>query len=85
MALLDAANRLITAAHYMRLIFTPTLTKLDVRAAINATDDWADANAAAFNSALPQPFRATATLEQKTAVLAYVILRRAGLLKAEGE
>ena len=85
MALLDSSNRLTTAAHFMRLITTPTMTKLDVRAAINAADDWADANAASYNTSLPLPFRTTATLAEKTAVLAYVILRRAGLLKAEGE
>jgi hypothetical protein len=52
-------------------------------AAINATDAWIDANAAAFNTALPQPFRGAATADQKTLLLCWVAMRRAGLLRVE--
>lgn len=31
----------------------PVANKADIRAAVDATDDWIDTNAAAFNSALP--------------------------------
>jgi hypothetical protein len=57
----------------------------DLRAAIDAADTWADANAGSFNSALPLPARSLMTLSDKTIVLAYVILRRAGLLDTSPE
>lgn len=57
-----------------------SITKPELRAAINAADDWADANAGAYNSAIPQPARSALTSDQKALVLAYVALRRAGQL-----
>ena len=54
------------------------LTKGDLRAAVDAVDNWADANAAAFNTAIPQPARNQLTAAQKAVLLAYVCLRRAG-------
>lgn len=50
--------------------------KTQLRAAITAVDDWATANAASFNAALPEPFRSQATQTQKAALLAFVLLRR---------
>lgn len=87
MAVLDLGNRSKVLAHLCRAVVGgwPALTKPDVQAAINATDDWIDTNQSAYNSALPLPFRTTATLTQKTILFAYVALRRAGLLKTEGE
>jgi hypothetical protein len=55
-----------------------SVTKIQLAAAVAAADDWADANAAAFNSALPTAFRNSATANQKALLLAYVILRRYG-------
>lgn len=52
------------------------LTKSDVRTAINAVDDWVDANAASFNSAIPQPARAQLTARQKAELLMAVVRRR---------
>lgn len=52
------------------------LTKADVRAAVNAADAWADANAAAFNTALPQPARGALTAAQKARLLAKILLKR---------
>ncbi len=52
------------------------VTKAELRAAINAADDWADANAASYNTALPQPARGALTAKQKAAILLYVIKRR---------
>ncbi len=54
------------------------ISKTDLRAAVDALDDWVEVNASSLNSALPQPFRGSATLEQKAIMLAYVALRRAG-------
>ena len=56
------------------------LATQDLRAAINAIDDWADSNASAFNLAIPQPARGALNLKQKTYLLAYVIFKRAGIV-----
>lgn len=58
-------------------------TKTDLRAAVDAADTWVDSNAASFNTALPAAFRTTASLTQKTLLLCYVAMRRAGLLRVE--
>lgn len=52
------------------------LTKAELRAVINACDQWADDNTASFNSSLPQPGRSALTSSQKAQILANVILRR---------
>lgn len=59
------------------------VTKAELRAAIDATDDWIESNQTSYNTALPQPFRGAATLPQKTFLFCYVAMRRAGLLRAE--
>lgn len=56
-------------------------TKTDLRAAVDATDTWLDGNVSSFNSTLPSAFRTTASLTQKTLLLCYVAMRRAGILK----
>lgn len=63
-------------------------TKVALRDAVNAADQWAEDNAAPFNTALPSgagTFRATATPAQKAVLLSYVILTRAGKLGNEGD
>lgn len=92
MAVLDDANRLKVWGHYLRnFLGAAGVTKADVRAAVDATDAWiesaqgAAAPATGYNSALPQPFRGAASLDQKTLLYCYVAMRRAGLLKVEGE
>jgi hypothetical protein len=52
------------------------LLKADIQAAINAADDWADSNAASYNSALPTAFRTNATAAHKALLLAMVVLAR---------
>lgn len=82
---MDATNRLRTFAQAMRNwpgAFAG-ITKPDLKAAVDATDDWIEANSASFNAALPQPFRGAASSPQKTFLLCYVAMRRAGLLRAE--
>ena len=77
MAALPEQDRAETWAELMRSADCPGgVTKPQLRAALDAPDDWADANAASFNAALPQPFRGTATARQKAALLMYVISRR---------
>ena len=51
-------------------------TKADLQAAVNAADDWANTNAASYNSALPATFRTNATTAQKAVLLAVVVLAR---------
>ncbi len=81
MAVLDAAARAKVWRTFMRRAFgLATFTKPELKAAADAVDDWADSNAAAFNTALPTAFRTKATAAQKSALLALVCLERAGLL-----
>jgi len=53
-----------------------SLTRPELRALIDAADDWVVANAASFNSALPQPGRGVLTTPQKALLLSYVVRRR---------
>ena len=57
----------------------PGVLKSDLLAAVNATDDWIDTNAAAFNTALPVTFRNNASLTQKTILFCAVALARVSL------
>jgi hypothetical protein len=52
------------------------LDKPSLQAAVVAADNWATANAASFNAALPEPFKSTATAGQKAELLAFVALKR---------
>lgn len=52
------------------------ITKADLRAAVDALDNFLDANAAAINAAIPQPARAELTTKQKAHLLMLVISRR---------
>lgn len=55
---------------------TAAFTKAELQAAINAADDWLDANALLYNAALPLAFRTSATTAQKAFVLACAALAR---------
>lgn len=52
------------------------ISKVDLKAAVDATDAWIDANAASFNSALPQPARGALTQKQKVRLFLYVAQKR---------
>lgn len=82
---LDLVSRARTLAQWMRENTLPVsgLTKPDLTAALAAIDDWIDANQASFNTALPQPFRGTATADLKALLFCYVLLRRVGRLHAD--
>lgn len=85
---LDTAGRGRVLAQAMRALPAPlrpwpAITKADLAAAVAATDDWVDAQQSSFNQALPQPARSQLSLGQKTFLLCYVAMRRAGLLRAE--
>lgn len=57
-----------------------TLPLADLRAAINAVDQWAEDNASEYNTAIPQPARGVLTAKQKSWLLVYVVLKRAKAL-----
>ncbi len=80
MAVLSNADRAALWAEFMRttenVAGTGALTKADLRAAIDAADQWSDDNAAAFNSAIPQPARGLLSARQKAALLVFVTKRR---------
>ncbi len=52
------------------------LNKIDLRAALNATDQWIDNNAAAFNASLPVAARTNLTTAQKAELFLFVAARR---------
>lgn len=86
MAVLDETNRARVCAQMMRQVELGSLTgitKTDLRAAVDGVDSWIDTNAAGYNSALPQPARGALTAQQKTLLLCWVAMRRAGVFRAE--
>lgn len=82
---MDAGNRRRALTWMLRELHSQALdagfSKADLVAVVGAVDDWADANAASYNSALPQPFRGAASASLKALVLAAVAARRAGLAR----
>lgn len=80
MAVLSSAERQAILARFgsdlsaARTAFNTT--KPNLIAAINAIDDWVEANTAAFNTAIPQPARGELTAQQKAQLLFYVVRRR---------
>lgn len=84
MTLLPQQDRTRTGAQWMRLNTSPTaFSKSDLSAAINAIDQWVEDNTISFNSSLPIPFRTSATVSQKANLLAFILMRRNGLLRTE--
>lgn len=81
MAVLDETARTEVHTGWMRFLSQfrdsiSSLSKADLRAAINAMDDWIEANQGTINAAIPQPARAELTLAQKTVLFCIVALRR---------
>jgi len=63
--------------------FPQNIQKLDLRAAVDAGDDWLEANwlassSTGFNAALPQPYRGAATRNHKEYLQGKLALARAG-------
>ncbi len=79
MAVLSQQDRADAAAEGMRDNRLGTLTnmlKTDWSAAVNAADDWLNANAASFNNALPAAAKTNMTTSQKALLLMFVISKR---------
>jgi len=79
MAVLTTQQRGEIHAYLCRRFGYGVVTKADVQAVVNATDQWQDDNAAAFNTALPEPGKSALSLTQKTIIFCYVALKRAGI------
>lgn len=60
------------------------VSKADLRAAVDAVDDWVDANSSSFNTAIPQPARGALTTTQKALLLDYVVRKRIADLPSSG-
>lgn len=85
MAVLNDASRQDAARRLIRNMFveanaTANMDYATIKAAVDAADDWREANAAAFNTALPAAFRNTASVQQKSLLLCYVVMKNAGLI-----
>lgn len=80
MAIMDAAGRLQAFKDMIdenrRANIACNLTKAQLQAAVDAIDDWLDANAVAMNSALPAAARTGLSTTQKAMLLMAVIARR---------
>jgi hypothetical protein len=55
------------------------VSKWDLLAAVEATDDWIDDNQAAYNAALPEAARTALTAGQKTLLFCAVALARVSI------
>ena len=85
MAALSDADRQIATRAWIRRTFeelggTATVTTVDIKAAIDALDDFLTSNETAINNAIPQPARGALTTTQKAMLVAYVAMRRAGVV-----
>lgn len=81
MAILDEADRVEVWAELMRKYSRDgetigAITKADLRTAVDALDDFMNANAATINNALPEPAKAVLTPAQKALMLSFVVLKR---------
>jgi hypothetical protein len=80
MAVLNEASRVEVWADLMRQLSNDGdaigINKADLRAAVDALDDFMDNNEGAVDSALPQPARSTLAVQQKALLLSYVVLKR---------
>lgn len=77
MATLSLQDRFDVWADLMRQnLGTISITKPQLRAAVDALDDFMDQNATALNNALPVTARTNLTTPQKAAVLSAVIAKR---------
>ena len=77
MAVLADADRKEIWAEFMRAPDdSPALTKADLRAAVDALDNFLNTNASAINTAIPQPARGALSTVQKAKLLMFVIRQR---------
>lgn len=84
MALLSSNERFRVTAQWMRENKEIcSFTEAELRAAVDATDQWIEDNTAAFVAALPVGYRTKSSATQKTLLFVFVLMRRSGRLRAE--
>lgn len=77
MGSLPDPGRIEAWADWMRENADPVgLTKAELRDAVNATDDWIEANQAAYNAALPVAARSILSTKQKALLFMFVASHR---------
>lgn len=79
MAVMTAGDRQACCAQFIRErapSLLSGLTKPDLRAAVEAIDQWVSDNALTLNLAFPQPARANLTAVQKAELLMFVVTKR---------
>lgn len=80
MATLTSADRQAIWSEFMETASQEwqeiSLTKPELRAAVDATDSWIDSHAASFNSALPLEARNSLTAKQKVELFLLVARQR---------
>lgn len=78
MSILSDSDRADTLMEWMRdnTSLLGTVTKTDLRAAVDALDAFMNTNAVAVNNAIPQPARGQLTTSQKAKLLVYVVTKR---------
>lgn len=83
MAILSSQQRADLWAQFMREFpkdeTLGALTKVDLRAAVDALDQFLSDNAAAVNNSIPQPARSELTARQKALLLIAVVRARFAL------
>jgi hypothetical protein len=60
--------------------FPGDINKADLLAAIDAVDDFLEANIVAINNSFPLPYRTSASLSHKAILVGLIALRRAGII-----
>ena len=84
MAILSEADRQDCFQEFMEQTsakgehYQAPLTKADVRAAVDAMDQWLSDNAASGNQAIPQPARSGLSTAQKARMNSIIVLKRWG-------
>lgn len=85
MAILDNAARADCAARFINAFFVglarlADLDSTEVRTLVNDLDAWLDANQTSANNAITAAVRTKASTSTKFAALAYVAMKRGGII-----
>jgi hypothetical protein len=85
MAVLDSAARTDAQSKFIQAFFvglrkTADLSSTEIQTLVNDLDAWLDANTSAANTAITLAVRNKASTDTKFAALAYVALKRSGII-----
>lgn len=69
-------GKFMSDASARRELIGSGITKQELRAVVDAIDQWIDDNAAAFNAVLPEPGRTQLTTKQKVEIFMAIVKRR---------